>query len=86
MFLAVSRVKPNGGYASTALANLKDLSKEAKAAGAASVTIGSVQTGAHAGSILALQVFENMSDIEAVYDAFAVSKLYQKMLIVIFFL
>ena len=80
MFLAVSRVKPKGGYASTALANLKDLSKEAKAAGAASVTIGSVQTGAHAGSILALQVFENMSDIEAVYDAFAVSKLYQEML------
>ena len=27
-----------------------------------------------------MQVFENMSDIEAVYDAFAASKLYQEML------
>ena len=62
MFLAVSRVKSKGRYTSTAIANLKDLSKEAKASGATSVTIGSVETGAHAGSILALQVFENMSD------------------------
>ena len=80
MFLAVSRVKSKGGYTSTAIANLKDLSKEAKASGATSVTIGSVQTGAHAGSILALQVFETMSDIEAVYDTFASSKLYQEIL------
>ena len=27
-----------------------------------------------------MQIFENMSDIEAVYDAFSVSKLYQEML------
>jgi len=79
MFTSISRVKAKAGYTPTALAKLKELSMEAKGAGAASVTIGLVQTGSHAGSILALQVFKNMSDIEAVYDAFSVSELYKGM-------
>lgn len=78
-FISISRVKAKAGYTPTAISKLKELSVEATDAGAELVHIGTVQTGANAGSILALQFFENMSDIEAVYDAFAVSDHYKGM-------
>ena len=61
-FISVSRVKAKAGYAPTAIAKLKELSVEATNAGAELVHIGTVQTGANAGSIVALQFFKYMSD------------------------
>ena len=70
-FLAVSRAKVDANYRSVALSKLKELAVEAQKSGATSVRIGTVQTGANAGNVLAMQFFDKMSDIENVYDMLA---------------
>ena len=79
-FLAVSRAKVDANYRSVALSKLKELSVEAQKSGATSVRIGTVQTGANAGNVLAMQFFDKMSDIENVYDMLAESSIYQELI------
>ena len=78
-FCTVSRAKPKAGYAATAIEKLKTLSDFSKANGAIHADIGAVQTGLNVGSILAIQFFEKMADIEKVYDKMPTQPVYEEL-------
>ena len=63
-FCTISRAKPKAGYAATAIEKLKTLSEFSKTNGAIHADIGAIQTGLNVGSILAIQFFEKMAEIE----------------------
>ena len=75
----ISRAKPKAGYAATAIEKLKTLSEFSKANGAIHADIGAVQTGLNVGSILAIQFFEKMADIEKVYDKMPTQPVYEEL-------
>ena len=78
-FCTISRAKPKAGYAATAIEKLKTLSDFSKANGAIHADIGAVQTGLNVGSILAIQFFEKMADIEKVYDKMPTQPVYEEL-------
>ncbi|MDC0158468.1 hypothetical protein OAI47_01810 [Rhodospirillaceae bacterium] len=78
-FCTISRAKPKAGYAATAIEKLKTLSEFSKANGAIHADIGAVQTGLNVGSILAIQFFEKMADIEKVYDKMPTQPVYEEL-------
>ena len=78
-FCTISRAKPKAGYAATAIEKLKTLSEFSTANGAIHADIGAVQTGLNVGSILAIQFFEKMADIEKVYDKMPTQPVYEEL-------
>ena len=78
-FCTISRAKPKAGYAATAIEKIKTLSEFSKANGAIHADVGAVQTGLNAGSILLLQFFERMADIETVYDKMPTLPVYEEL-------
>ena len=78
-FCTISRAKPKAGYAATALEKIKTLSEFSKANGAIHTDVGAIQTGLNAGSILLLQFFERMADIETVYDKTPTHPVYEEL-------
>jgi hypothetical protein len=78
-FCTISRAKPKAGYAATAIEKLKTLSEFSKVNGAIHADIGAIQTGLNVGSILAIQFFERMADIETVYDKMPTQPVYEEL-------
>ena len=78
-FLVLSRAKPKPGYGPTAIEKLKELAEVSKSAGSVNAEIGQVWTGQYVGSLLALQYFNNMADIEAVYEKILGMPAYEEM-------
>ena len=78
-FLVLSRAKPKPGYGTTAIEILKELAEVSKSAGSVNAEVGSIRTGQSVGSLLALQYFNNMADIEAVYEKILGMPAYEEM-------
>ena len=58
---------------------MKDLADVSKKFGSVNAEVGSIQTGQFVGSLLALQFFNKMSDIEAVYEKVLGMPAYEEM-------
>ena len=78
-FCTISSAKPKAGYAATAIEKIKILSEFSKANGAIHADVGAIQTGLNAGSILLIQFFETMADIEKVYDKMPTQPVYEEL-------
>ena len=78
-FCTISRAKPKAGYAATAIEKIKILSEFSKANGAIHADVGAIQTGLNAGSILLIQFFETMADIEKIYDKMPTQPVYEEL-------
>jgi hypothetical protein len=68
--LVITRAKVAPDYRDTAISKLKQVKKVSESNGAKLVRIAAQTSGSHVGSLIMLQFFENMADVERVYDAF----------------
>ena len=78
-FLVLSRAKPKPEYGTTAIERFKELAEASKSSGSVNAEFGSIRTGQSVGSLLALQYFNNMADIEAVYEKILGMPAYEEM-------
>ena len=76
--LVMTRAKVTPDYRDTAISNLKQVKKISETHGAKLVRIAAQTSGSHVGSLMMLQFFENMADVESVYDAFSETPIYSK--------
>ena len=60
-YFVISRAKPKPGYAATGLKHLKTLADFTKESGAVHCDVGAIQTGANAGSLVAIMFVEKMA-------------------------
>ena len=58
-----------GEYRDQAIVAMKQWKEISLANGSQGVRLGVIQSGANVGALIAFQFFENMADIESVYDA-----------------
>ena len=74
--LVITRAKVAPDYRDTAIANLKQIKQVSLSSGSKRVRIAAQTSGSHVGSLLMLQFFDSMADVESVYDAFNETPIY----------
>ena len=74
--LVITRAKVAPDYRDTAIATLKQIKQVSLSNGSKRVRIATQTSGSHVGSLLMLQFFDSMADVESVYDAFNETPIY----------